>query len=135
MQFAYSYECQLHDGLEGESYYVDEIVQPYFYPYEVSFMDIKPETLKLMMFTAKYEGMWSENDPFSELMGYYDDFKVFRIKLNIEIGNVPENIIVVSYGVGGGNGGYLYIDESNYEVLSSTFDGDQLECDQRFAIQ
>ena len=57
-------------------------------------------------------------------------YEIFEIELKYY--TAPRNkLFVVDYGVGGGNGGLMFIETSNSgnKVVGSIFDGDVLYCD------
>lgn len=63
-----------------------------------------------------------------ELLGYLDDLELTWAKLKVASG---KDLLVMSYGVGGGNGGYHYFEIDQYESLklvASSFDGDMEYC-------
>lgn len=59
-----------------------------------------------------------------ELMFYLDDFKADETK---------DGLIVIDYGVGGGNGGLVFLSPA-FKVVADYFDGDLLYCSPKYRL-
>jgi hypothetical protein len=92
----------------------DEATRQIYYSY--------PREARMLMNYVAIDLHGFEFDSIKDIMFYFDDFNAFVIK---------GNITVVDFGVGGGNGGYVYLD-SNHKLLAEYFDGDLLFCDAKY---
>lgn len=77
------------------------------------------------------------NGSLLDIVASFDDLKIFELKLNYY--KAPaEKITVVSYGVGGGNGGYAFyelLENKKFKLVGLTFDGDIVSCDERYIFK
>ena len=122
---SYVGSCILHEDYENIAFSSKEIIPYTNYPTNDFFNKIPKLLKKLAYYTHSQEiapYMSSETD----LEGFDDisfDFVYLKTSKNI--------YIRVSYGVGGGNGGYDTYDVTdmdNIKVVTRTFDGELLEC-------
>ena len=129
-------ECLLHEDYQGVEYTAVEVV-PYINDPSKSFLEnLKPPFAELIKRTCQYESFCLEYHRYEkewEEDGYFDD-------ISIDVILFPRwktgTLYRVSYGVGGGNGGYMIFSitpdsgsqPEGITLVASTFDGDLLNC-------
>ena len=126
-------DCKLHEDYENKKYKIKEIVPYTSYPsseFVRSLSKLNQELIRAVydVELAPYLEMdfWLDLDESS-----FDDISIDEVKLH----NSKETLYRVSFGVGGGNGGYITyraLADNSLEQLARTFDGELLECSQEF---
>lgn len=139
---SYSGECALHMDYIDKGFTEGKTIQPYkllaisgFWEARRAYYSLSKNTIQMMRDTADAHGADKLN--IQELMFYYDDVKVFKINLDY-YGAPTKELTVLSYGVGGGNGGYAFFEGSSsrsYNLVGLTFDGDVSHCDSRYTFK
>lgn len=139
---SYIGNCSLHmdyigSGLELGQTIQEEIEGILTNDIEVAqnfYNSLNPLTKKIWKQVAAESG--ANTDDLLDLVFYFDDFEMFEIELKYYNAPVKE-LLVVDYGVGGGNGGFIFLElsEFGYEVVGSTFDGDILQCNTEYEFK
>ena len=125
----YSGKCILHEDYENINFEVNEIIPYIQYPTKEYFNNLNSLQKNLVLFV--YEEENEEQGDLNNLEGF-DDITFDTIQLKNE--NSPL-LHRVTYGVGGGNGGYmtfLVLSIDNFILLARTFDADIVYCHSDF---
>ena len=134
--------CALHMDYEGRGITIGKTVVKAFEFYSSDKEEVKnfynslPETAKtLVKVVSREEGSLGSKEEEYMAANYFDDFRAFEIKLDLW-GAPKSKLTVVDYGVGGGNGGFMFFEENNgvYKVVAKSFDGDLLQCDDEYTF-
>ncbi len=122
-------KCLLHEDYENVKFKVTEVVPYTEYPTNEFFKKLTPLQRKLAIFVYNQELNFDEEQSI-DLEGF-DDISFDIIHLQ----NIKGLLYRVSFGVGGGNGGYMTFLVSADGVITlaaHTFDGELISCDDEF---
>ncbi len=135
-------KCSTHEDFEGKYFTERKVIQEYITPDSLTEAQIQSlfnklglDLIRAIFREANLEDFRSEGESDVEVFAQYiDDISVKTINYPLD----PSlNLVSVSYGMGGGNGGYFIFNKVDgftgvsYEMLSSTFDKDLQFCDKK----
>jgi hypothetical protein len=127
---SYIGKCLLHEDYEGVKFDSTEVIPYTNYPTNEFFSKIPKIFKRLATIVHDVEVGPYQDDVEYDLEGFDDiSFDLIKVK------NSNETLYRVSFGVGGGNGGYQTFSVQNIKDIqleASTFDGDLLECSEKF---
>jgi hypothetical protein len=126
-------DCKLHEDWENKLYSVKEVVPYTSYPSADFVRSLTTVHQELIRAVYNEElGPYLDGDFWTDLNEFsFDDISIDEVTLS----NSKEVLYRVSYGVGGGNGGYTTFrvkKNQKLEALSKTFDGELLSCSSEF---
>jgi hypothetical protein len=131
--YVYIGSCSLHEDYEEKKFQIKEIVPYTNYPNSefIKSLPLVQQELIKAVYAVELEpylegDFWADMDD----MGF-DDISIDEVVMN----GSTEVLYRVSYGVGGGNGGYMTFrvnKDQSFELLARTFDGELLECSIEF---
>lgn len=121
--------CILHEDYDRKKLEVEEII-PYRNNPSLEFLiSLPPVEKKIVEFFYDKELRFGEEGPMD--VEFIDDISFDEVKI-IKSHKVLKRI---SYGVGGGNGGYMTFEilkDQEIKLVAHTFDGDMLYCDSEY---
>jgi len=133
--------CALHMDYKGKGLEVGKVVVDSFDYISFNEDDIEdfynslsPLTKELAKLVADTDGYFDGDEEYM-LAGYYDDFTAYEVTVELW-GKSKTKLTVVDYGVGGGNGGYMFFENDSgvYKLVGQNFDGDLLYCDDNYTF-
>ena len=127
--YVYIGSCILHEDYEEKKFESVEVI-PYRNNPTLDFlMSLSPVEKKMVEFFYDKELRFGEEGPMD--VDYIDDISFD----DIQIKGSNKLLKRISYGVGGGNGGYMTFEVSKdqeIKLVTHTFDGDMLFCDSKY---
>ncbi len=125
--------CTLHEDYES-ILYSTRVVVPYTeYPSKElirALETVDPAKFKMLKVAANLEEYNEDEVNIYEALSGFDDISFDNV-FNESFGQLQR----LSYGAGGGNGGYMTFEvksDNSIKMVASTFDGDVLYCDSKY---
>lgn len=135
--------CALHMDYEGRGITRGKTVVEEFEFYsfddaevEEFYSTLSPIAKKLTKIVSLQDGSYNKEEPEYMVANNFDDFEAFEVKLDLW-GTPKKKLTVVDYGVGGGNGGFMFFENDNgdYKLVGNSFDGELLYCDEGYTFE